>query len=97
MRRILVRYTLKPEHVAENEQLVRAVYQELDRVRPDGFQYGTFKLDDGVTFVHLATNQGEDNPLQRIDAFRRFQEGILDRCDTPPVVSETNEIGAYRV
>ena len=46
MRRVMVRYRVRPEQVAANEELVRAVYAELDRARPDGFRYATFKLDD---------------------------------------------------
>ena len=96
MRRIMIRYKLKPERVAENERLVHAVYEELDDAQPDGFRYATFKLNDGVTFVHLATHEGTDNPLNRIEAFQRFQEQIRDRCDTPPEVAELEEIGSYR-
>ena len=54
MRRVMVRYRVKPERVEENEQLVREVYEELGQRRPAGFRYGTFKLEDGVSFVHLA-------------------------------------------
>ena len=42
MRRVMVRYRVKPDQVAANEELVRAVYEELDRARPDGFRYATF-------------------------------------------------------
>ena len=65
MRRVMVRYRVKPEAAEANERLVRDVYEELGRLRPDGFHYGTFKLDDGVTFVHLATHDDDDNPLGR--------------------------------
>lgn len=92
----MVRYKLKPERVAENERLVRAVYEELDRARPAGLRYATFKLADGVTFVHLATHEDAHNPLQRIAAFQRFQEGIGDRCDELPAASELHEVGAYQ-
>jgi len=47
MTRVLVRYKVKPEHAAENERLVRAVYDELRRTEPGGFHYETFQLDDG--------------------------------------------------
>jgi hypothetical protein len=95
MRRVMVRYTIKAERVAENEQLVRAVYEELDRAQPDGLHYATFKLNDGVTFIHLATHENE-NPLQQVEAFQRFQQGIRDRCDEPPAVAQLEEIGSYR-
>ncbi len=89
MTRVLVRYKVKPEHTAENERLVRAVYDELRRTEPGGFHYATFQLDDGVTFVHLASTESDDGqtPLAKLEAFRRFQENIGDRCDEPPVVT----------
>jgi hypothetical protein len=92
----MVRYTVKPDRVAENEQLVRAVYAELASVQPAGLRYATFKLPDGVSFVHLAVHE-QDNPLQRIEAFARFQEGIRDRCDEQPVVTQLEEVGSYRL
>ncbi|MGZ4384675.1 MAG: hypothetical protein ACXVY3_08745 [Gaiellaceae bacterium] len=95
MKQLMVRYKVKPEQVARNEQLVRDVYDELARTQPDGLRYATFKLGDGVSFVHLAEHAVE-NPLQRVEAFARFQEGIRDRCDEPPVVAELEEIGSYR-
>lgn len=96
MKHLMVRYRLKPERVSENEGLVRAVYEELDRAQPVGFDYATFKLNDGVSFVHLASHQDADNPLQRIEAFQRFQEHIRERCDEPPAVAELEQIGSYR-
>lgn len=92
----MVRYKVKPERVSENEELVRAVYGELDRTHPDGFHYATFKLIDGVSFIHLAAHRDADNPLRQREAFQRFQEGIADRCDELPAVEELEEIGSYR-
>jgi len=96
MRQVMVRYRVKPDRVAENEELVRAVYEELGRVRPDGIHYATFKLDDGVSFVHIARTTGEGNPLTGLDAFQAFQQGIPDRCDEQPVVTDMETIGAHR-
>ena len=96
MPEVMVRYRVRPDRVAENEELVRAVYDELAASKPAGLHYATFRLADGVTFVHVAQHD-EDNPLQTVAAFQRFQEGIRDRCDEPPVVTELQEIGSYRV
>jgi hypothetical protein len=92
----MVRYKVKPDRVAENEELVRAVYEELSRTEPAGLSYATFRLDDGVSFVHLASSDGP-SPLTSVPAFKRFQENIADRCDEPPVVTELSEIGSFRV
>src|SRR5215472_13450782 len=95
MANVLVRYRVRPERVAENEELVRAVYEELAETQPGGLSYATFKLDDGVTFVHVARHD-DDNPLPKTRAFQRFQAGIRDRCEEPPVATELQEIGSYR-
>jgi hypothetical protein len=95
MRRVLVRYKVKPDQAATNAELVRAVYEELAGTRPAGFRYATFQLDDGVSFMHLASQESEANPLAETTAFQRFQENIRDRCDEPPVVSELTEVGSY--
>jgi hypothetical protein len=71
MRRVIVRYRVKPDRVAENEELVRAVYAELAGVQPEGLRYATVKLDDGVTFVHVAVHE-RDNPLPGLASFRAF-------------------------
>jgi hypothetical protein len=92
----MVRYRVKAERAAENEALVRDVYGELHRTEPDGLRYTTFRLDDGVSFVHLAETEDGRSPLSDVAAFARFQEGIADRCDEPPVVTELQTIGAYR-
>jgi hypothetical protein len=96
MREVMVRYKVKPEHAAENERLVRAVYDELGDVAPEGFRYATFQLEDGVTFVHLAVSDGPP-PLPELAAFRSFQQDIAARCDEPPVVTQLRRIGSYRL
>ncbi len=99
MRRVMVRYKVKPDRTAENEELVRAVYEELQRTQPAGLRYATFQLDDGVSFVHLASIETDDgrNPMSDVEAFKRFQEGIRDRCDDPPSATELREIGSFRL
>jgi quinol monooxygenase YgiN len=96
MRQVMVRYKVKPDRVEENEQLVRAVYDELAATEPAGLRYATFRLDDGVSFVHIASVEGEHNPLAEVEAFARFQADVRDRCEEQPVVTELHEVGSYR-
>jgi len=96
MRQVMVRYKVKPDRVEENEQLVRAVYDELAATRPAGLRYATFRLEDGVSFVHVASVEGEHNPLAEVEAFARFQADVRDRCDEPPVATQLHEVGTYR-
>jgi hypothetical protein len=99
MRQVMVRYKVKPERVEENEDLVRAVYDEIHRTEPAGLRYATFKLDDGVSFVHLAVTEGEhgESPLSKVEAFQEFQKDINERTDEGPVVTRLDEIGSYRL
>jgi hypothetical protein len=97
MRHVMVRYQVKPERVADNERLVRAVYAALDRERPDGLHYATFKLPDGVTFVHLAVVTTAENPLLGIGAFKEFTANIAERCTEPPVTTELAPVGSFRL
>lgn len=47
MTHTVVRYTVKPDQADRNAELVRAVYRELADLRPEGFTYATYRLDDG--------------------------------------------------
>lgn len=97
MRQVIVRYTVKPGRAAENDELVRAVYDELADAKPEGLRYATFRLEDGLTFVHISFFESSgDNPLTSIKAFGKFQEGIAERCDVPPRLAELTEVGSYR-
>jgi hypothetical protein len=100
MRTALVRYKVRDTQAAEaNEALVHAVYDELRASAPVGLRYGTFKLDDGTSFVHLAVIDTADgsNPLVTMDSFRRFQQGLPERCLEPPVAVELTPVDAYRL
>jgi hypothetical protein len=92
----MVRHGVKPDQVATDVELVRAVYDELHRDPSAGFRYATFRLPDGVSFVHLAEAEDGHDPLSTVQACRHFREGIADRCDEEPVVTELCEIGSYR-
>jgi hypothetical protein len=95
----LLRYKTKPERAAENEQLVRAVFEEIHRAQPEGIRYSTFLLDDGLTFVNIVVTETSDGlaPLGKLEAYRRIQQGKFDRFDEPPQVTELHELGTYRV
>jgi L-rhamnose mutarotase len=99
MRQVMVRYKIKPERVEENVELIRAVYDEIHRTKPAGLRYATFKLDDGVSFVHLAVTESEEgaSPLSTVDAFQEFQKNIEDRTDEGPVVTDLDQIGSFRM
>jgi quinol monooxygenase YgiN len=95
LKTVIVRYKVKPEHAERNRELVHAVYSELELTQLANFNYATFVLDDGVSFVHLAAHGHETNPLANLPAFQTFQEGIGERCVEQPVLTELDTIGSY--
>ena len=95
MGQVVVRYRVKPDRVEENEQLVRRVYQELAERDPGTIRYATFRLADGVTFVHVASHDEGANPLPTLPAFQAFTRDIADRCDEPPVALDATVVGSY--
>ena len=92
----IVRYTTTPEAAEENARLVQDVYAELAQTKPDGLRYTTFRLDDGVTFVHLAVLDTEENPLSKTAAFARFQADIGARVVAGPDARDATVVGSYR-
>ena len=97
MRRVMVRYECKPGRTAENEELVRAVYEELARTAPAGLRYATFRLRrrGGLRPPRRDARTGRTRS-PTCEAFARFQDGIRERCAQPPTVTELHEVGSYR-
>ena len=94
----MVRYKVRPDRVDENVALVEAVYAELDRQRPEGLHYATFRLPDGVSFMHIVVNSDQPGRiLGELDAFKAFVGDIESRCDEPPVATELTIVGSYAV
>jgi hypothetical protein len=93
----VIRYRTKANCADENERLIRAVFAELAKHTPEGLHYAAFRLDDGVSFLHVAVLDGEQNPLSTSAAFGEFQSGINDRCEEGPTPLDATAIGNYRL
>ncbi len=91
----VVRYATTPETAEENERLVHGVFAELATQHPEGLRYAVFRLADGVSFLHVATLDGADNPLVTLGAFGEFQSGIADRCVEGPTPADATMIASY--
>jgi hypothetical protein len=91
----VVRYKTKADRADENQALVEAVYAGLAETAPPGLHYETYRLEDGVSFVHIATIDGDTNPLPALPAFQAFLAGIGDRCEEGPLALSATRIGHY--
>ena len=92
----MVRYKVRPEQADENVALVQAVYAQLNEERPEGLHYATFRLPDGVSFMHIVVDSDQPGRiLNELAAFTAFVTDIENRCDEPPVVTELTRVGSY--
>jgi hypothetical protein len=91
---VIVRYMTRPEASEENQALIEGVYSALAEAQPSGFRYTTYRLQDGVSFVHIAQLDGE-NPLAGLPAFQEFQRDLPSRCAEPPSPSGATVVGSY--
>ena len=92
---VVVRYTTRPDRADENEQLIREVFAELAAADPGGVEYTALRLDDGISFVHVAVLEGDGNPLLALEAFQRFSSTVGERCADGPHPARGAVIGSY--
>jgi hypothetical protein len=76
-----VRYTVKPDKIAENEALSRAVFSQLRAKAPRQVAYALFK--NGAEFVHVFVNLRADDSddLTGLPAFRTYAKDVAARCE----------------
>jgi hypothetical protein len=95
----VVRYQAKPDRADENQRLIEAVFADLAARDAKGFTYKVFRLDDGVSFVHVVVEHDdvEDaDSLVEVPAFQAFVADIADRCDVPPLAMGATVVGGWR-
>jgi hypothetical protein len=91
----VIRYRTRPDAADENARLVAAVYASLAELKPAGFAYTTYRLDDGVSFVHVARLDAKENPLSKLPAFAEFQRDLKQRCVEQPDPRGATVVGSY--
>lgn len=99
MKRVVVRYKVRPEAADENAEYIRRIMAELAETQPEGLRYAAFKAEDGVTFVHIASIETADgsNPLAASPAFQAFQSTLKSRVEVPPQATWLTKVGSYGI
>ncbi|WP_433211339.1 hypothetical protein [Microtetraspora malaysiensis] len=87
----VIRYQTAPESAEENHRLIENVFAELATAAPAGLRYSSFRLADGVTFVHVVDGEG----LPELAAFQEFQRELGDRLAGNLTREKTTLIGSY--
>jgi hypothetical protein len=56
-----------------------------------------FRLEDGVSFVHVVVEQDVDDPdsLPDVPAFQAFVKDVGSRCDVAPLAMGATVVGQY--
>lgn len=93
---VVVQYTTRPEVADENQRLLERVFAQLDEQHLEGIRYTTFRLEDGVTFVHVAITDDAVSPLTQLPAFTEYLEGIDKRLVEPVSNQTAKVVGSYR-
>jgi len=91
---VVVRYRTKLEAADENQRLIEAVFASLAETQPVGLRYTAYRLEDGVTFVHVASGAGRA-ALGEVPAFQEFQRDIAARVETGPDAVPAEVVGTY--
>jgi hypothetical protein len=95
---LMFRASVKDEKVAEVDAAAQAMFSAIDEAQPQGVRYASSKLPDGTTYVILlAVEDGVENPLPTVPAFRRFQEGLRDWVTEPAKPEPLTVVGSYRL
>ena len=85
-----VRYTVKAEYAAQNQEHIRRVMEELRaRSRPD-LTYSVFVEDDGKTFMHLrlCANEEARKLFDTLESFQAFQRALAaSHPEVPPTTA----------
>src|SRR5262245_12220292 len=98
MNALMIRSKVKPESVAEVEAAAQTMFAAIEEARPQGVRYASCRLSDGVTFVVLlALEDGVENPLAKVPAFREFQENLKTWVAEPPILEQLAVVGSYRL
>ncbi|TMF33048.1 MAG: hypothetical protein E6I26_14680 [Chloroflexi bacterium] len=94
----MIRYQVRPGRADENVALIEAVYAQLAAERPEGIHYATFRLPDGVSFMHIVIDSDQPGRiLGELAAFKAFVGEIDSRCEEPPIATELTLVGSYAV
>jgi hypothetical protein len=82
-RLVFVRYTVKPDQIATNEKLSRAVFKELRAAAPENLAYALFR--NGADFVHSFVNLGgsDSEALIGLPSFKAFSQDVAARAAGP--------------
>ena len=87
MKIVKVSYTTKAEYAAQNQDNIKSVMADLQKVDNAGINYNSCLCADGKTFIHTAFFMANEDEkiLTELPSFKNFQEQLkASGPESPP-------------
>ena len=91
------RYTVKEKYVAQNQEQISRVVEELRALGRLDISYSVFVEDNGKTFLHLlfCANDEAEQVFFRLPSQQAFQAGLAaSHLEVPPTMTTLGLVGA---
>jgi hypothetical protein len=91
------RYTVKEKYVAQNQEQITRVVEELGALGRTDIRYSVFVEDNGKTFLHLlfCTNDEAEQVFFTLESQQVFQAGLAaSHLEVPPTMTTLRLVGA---
>jgi hypothetical protein len=94
---LMTRTRVKAGSAANVEAAAERLFSAIDQAQPKNIRCASCKLPDGVTFVTLLqVEEGTDNPLPALAAYKEFQGSLKSWVAEPPIAEQLMVIRSYR-
>jgi len=90
----VLRYTVAPQFLEQHLELLRAVYTELNALRPTRFNWATYQVAGSREFIEVTVGAPLPGPLPDLPSFRRYRADLDTRCETRQF-HDVEPIGSY--
>jgi hypothetical protein len=98
MKLLMVRATVRAEHVTDIEEAGQGLFAAIEREQLAGIRYASVRLPDGVTYLNLlGLDDGVANPLPALPEARNFQQHLKGWLAAPATSEPLTVIGSYQL
>ena len=97
MKIVKVIYTTKAEYAEQNQNNIKNVMSDLQKLNHQGINYNACLSADGKTFIHTAFFKSDDDQklLNELPSFKYFQDQLKSvGLEVPPKQELLNLIGS---
>src|SRR4051812_13824837 len=100
MKTVKVTYTTKTEFAEQNQNNIKNVMEELQKINNDGINYNACLAADGKTFIHTAFFKTDEDQkaLNELPSFKHFQEQLkASGLEAAPKQELLNLVGSSKL